>query len=68
MKLSTSERVKVARDRAGVTQAGAAEEIGMSLRTYRKREQGIGEGWRVTELESLAKSFGVQLFELLGGE
>jgi DNA-binding XRE family transcriptional regulator len=66
MKISTNERVRIARERAGVTQAGAANEIGVSLRTYRKREHGVGEGWRLTELESLSKAFGVTLADLVG--
>ena len=66
MQLSTSERVCVARTRAGVSQAELARECGISLRTYTEREMGRGEGWRLTELEAIAKRLGMPITELVG--
>ena len=64
MKIRTSDKVRIARERAGVTQASAASEVGLSLHQYRMRETGEGKDWRLSELESAAKLFGVELFEL----
>ena len=66
MKFSTSEKVRIARERSGHTQEFMAVHIGMSLTQYKAREQGKGKSWRLSELESVAKTLGVELYELIG--
>ena len=67
MKMTTSEKVRVMRERSGLTQEFMARRIGMSLTQYKSREQGRGKSWRLSELETISSVLFVPLSELIGG-
>ena len=62
---STSEKIKALRQRQALTQGDLSSERGMTRPTYASREDGSTQ-WRLDELETLAKLFGVQVTELIG--
>lgn len=64
--LTTSERIKALRDRAGLTQTEMGNKLGMSHTTYRSRENG-DSSWRMSEMQACAEVFGVDLGDLIGG-
>lgn len=62
-----AERVRDAREAAGLSQEGAAQTLGIALRTYARWERQESFGY-LLRLPELAKAFGVTEQELLGGE
>lgn len=58
--------LKKIRERAGLTRAKVAQDLGLSINTYRNWEQGVNEPKNVKIASTVADYFGVTLDELVG--
>lgn len=62
-----AERVRDAREAAGLSQEAAAQTLGIALRTYARWERQESFGY-LLRLDEISKAFGISTQELLGDE